>query len=821
MNIRSVAIYGDSRSRTDMPLIRAGRHHECCERRPGCGRARRERFFTFVQNDNRERCAVVVGRSVSQFSEWRRYGALLLIVLTCLVALVPQEASAHAAFDRSDPQPNTVLAESPSEIRIWFTEPLEQAYSDVRLFDETGHELPNLSAEPGDGEKSLVVPLPEPLANGTYSVVWQNLSSADGHPAQGYFTFTVGTQADVATVTMPVTDDSTGAPLWLQSVARWLVLLALATAIAVWPVWLLVLWPSMRSSEAGTSLAAELAPRARTLGIGAVIVALLANVLALGVQASFLENGSLIARIGDTISDTRFGTLWLARVGLLLLIGMAFRFLPWLDPVKKWPLTAVGLVIAALLPLPVSMNAHASALTSGRITAIAFDYVHTLTASIWFGGLVLLFGVLIRALRARVARRTVLAQVLPRFSAMALVCWGLLAVTGLYTWWLQVGSWEGLRETQYGQSLLAKLILVGIVLLIAGLNLLVITRKLARTESDAQPRWFGRLGYAVIAELVLTTLILLAVGRMTSLQPARDVLAGDASGPTIHYELDGRDVVLQLAPGAAGPNHFRVTIPGEPVPDGTETLLRLTFAGEAIGTKEIELARSSADIYEAHGSELGIAGEWEIELLIRKIGEFDWNDTQTISVGATGSATPTPPWRFGTGGIVGLLLLGIAMVGFVAAWLAGKGRFRKESAGLGAVAAVLGLMLLVQARIQPAGGIDPGLTNPVAATSDSITRGADLYTVNCLACHGVDGLGDGPSAGGMAPPPANFTAPHAAAHSDAELFDWIQNGKPGTEMPAFGDLTDEQIWDLINYIQVEFQGKPMAEGTPHVMESME
>jgi mono/diheme cytochrome c family protein len=40
------------------------------------------------------------------------------------------------------------------------------------------------------------------------------------------------------------------------------------------------------------------------------------------------------------------------------------------------------------------------------------------------------------------------------------------------------------------------------------------------------------------------------------------------------------------------------------------------------------------------------------------------------------------------------------------------------------------------------------------------------------------------------------------------------NGKPGTDMPAFSDLTDEQIWDLINYIQVEFQGKPLVDGTP-------
>ena len=748
----------------------------------------------------------------------RHLGAVLplvLIVLALLAALTPESASAHAAFDRSDPLPNTVLAESPTEIRIWFTEPLEEGYNEVRLFDKTGHEIPNLSIERGEGKKSLVVPLPEPLANGTYSVVWKNLSSADGHPAQGYFTFTVGTQADVAQVAMPVTDDSTGAPLWLQSVARWLVLLALAAAIAVWPVWLLVLWPVVRNDDARVS---ELAPRARKLGIGAVTVAVLANLLALVVQATNLADGSLVSRIGDTVFDTRYGQLWMARIGLLVLMGLVLRFVPWGDPVKHWPVTAIGLGIAALLPVPVSMNAHAAALESGRTTAIAFDYIHTLSASVWFGGLILLFGVFIRTLRVQIERRAVLAQALPRFSAMALVCWGLLALTGVYAWWLQVGSWAALRETQYGQSLLFKLILVGIIFLIAGLNLLVITRKLSHADSASQPQWFGRLGYAVVAELVLTTLILLAVGRMTSLQPARDVLAAAQTGQTLHFTLDDRDVTLHIAPGAAGPNHFLVTIPGAPVPDGTETLLRLTFAQEAIGTKEVELDRSSPTVFETHGSEIGIAGDWKIELLIRKIGAFDWNDTQQITVGATGSTAAKPPWRFGGGGIIGLALLGIALVGFVVAWRAGKSRLRLESAGLGGAAALLGLMLLVQARIQPAGGVDPGMTNPIAATSDSVTRGAALYSANCLACHGVTGEGDGPNAGGMAPPPADFTAPHAAAHSDAELYDWIRNGKPGTAMPAFATLTDEEIWDLINAIQVEFQGKVVADGTPHPME---
>ena len=746
------------------------------------------------------------------YLSWRRLTPFAVFLLILLGSISPRPAGAHATFDRSDPQPNSVLAESPAEIRIWFTEPLEENESSVRLFDQAGNEVPNLTSERGDGTKSLVVPLPDPLDVGTYSVVWKNISAADGHPLTGYFTFTVGAQADVAPVTVPIVTDGGGAPLWLQSVARWLVLLALAVAIAVWPVWLLVLWPAVRGDAELTS---ELGARARKLGLGAVAAALIANLLMLGVQASFIDNGSLFSRMSDTLTDTRFGRLWLARIGLLLLMGLALQFVPWFDPLRKRVITVAGLVVAVLLPLPVSLNAHASALDSGRTTAIAFDVTHLLTASLWFGGLALLTGVLLRTLRTQVDRRIVLARALPRFSAMALACWGLLAITGLYAWWLQVGSWDALRHTSYGQSLLFKLIVVGIVFLIAGANLLLITRKLADTDPKTNPRWFSRLGYAVIAELVLATLILIAVGRMTSQQPGRDVIAAERSGQAIHFNLDGRDTILQLTPGAAGPNHFLVTVPGDPTPDGTETLLRLTFNGADFGAKEVTLDRSSATTFETHGSELGSAGDWKIQLLVRKIGGFEWTDTQTVTLGVTGSTAPKAPWRFGTGGIVGLLLVALALIGFVLAWRAGKGRLRTESAGLAAIAAALGVMLMAQGRIQPAVGYDPGLVNPVVATSDSVTKGGALFQANCVSCHGTGGMGDGPLADGMFPKPANFTAAHTKTHPDGQLFEWIQNGKPGTDMPAFGEtLTDEQIWDLINYIQVGFQGKPTADATP-------
>jgi len=62
----------------------------------------------------------------------------------------------------------------------------------------------------------------------------------------------------------------------------------------------------------------------------------------------------------------------------------------------------------------------------------------------------------------------------------------------------------------------------------------------------------------------------------------------------------------------------------------------------------------------------------------------------------------------------------------------------------------------------------------------------------CQSCHGNRG------GGGRAP--AIRSANIKRGNSDAQLFDTIQNGIPGTEMPASG-LSQAQIWQVINYIR--------------------
>jgi high-affinity iron transporter len=82
-----------------------------------------------------------------------------------------------------------------------------------------------------------------------------------------------------------------------------------------------------------------------------------------------------------------------------------------------------------------------------------------------------------------------------------------------------------------------------------------------------------------------------------------------------------------------------------------------------------------------------------------------------------------------------------------------------------------------------------------------VARGAALFTTNCAGCHGATGLGDGPAGRGLDPVPANF---HNARRMDQRsvfgLYNTISLGVPGTAMPPFGQLKDDERWALAFYV---------------------
>jgi len=90
--------------------------------------------------------------------------------------------------------------------------------------------------------------------------------------------------------------------------------------------------------------------------------------------------------------------------------------------------------------------------------------------------------------------------------------------------------------------------------------------------------------------------------------------------------------------------------------------------------------------------------------------------------------------------------------------------------------------------------------NPLANDAQAAKAGEYEFRINCALCHGLGAHG-----GGRGPDLTRAQKKHV--HSDAEMFQVISNGIPGTVMPANGTngqgvgMTDQEIWQIIAYIR--------------------
>ena len=109
------------------------------------------------------------------------------------------------------------------------------------------------------------------------------------------------------------------------------------------------------------------------------------------------------------------------------------------------------------------------------------------------------------------------------------------------------------------------------------------------------------------------------------------------------------------------------------------------------------------------------------------------------------------------------------------------------------------------------GSIGLGFLLMLADSAGDVALAADkareTFVEMCSICHGVGGKGDGPSAAGLNPRPADFTnCAVMQKQSDATLFTIIKQGGQGagrsTVMPAWGDaLPDGQIQQLVSVVR--------------------
>ncbi len=196
-------------------------------------------------------------------------------------------------------------------------------------------------------------------------------------------------------------------------------------------------------------------------------------------------------QVAVVLTQTTFGRTWLLREASIVLAALA----------SVAPLLSIGrgvyfLVAASLASL--ALIGHAASGTGAAGTAVRLALaLHLLAAGAWVGALPALW-----VLAGRLAAGD-LVKVLKLFSRYGVLLVAVVVATGAINAWSRTGSWPALVGTEYGQLLLAKVFLVGLMGLAAVANRNVYTPRLAKRDAFIQAGAREGLRRSLALELVM------------------------------------------------------------------------------------------------------------------------------------------------------------------------------------------------------------------------------------------------------------------------------------------------------------------------------
>ncbi|MER6018665.1 copper resistance CopC/CopD family protein [Streptomyces anulatus] len=584
-------------------------------------------------------------------------------------------ASAHAALTGSDPRDGAVVDTAPKEVTLSFSEAIAVGDDSIRVLDPSGKRA-DTEAEPRDlsegGTVRYGVALHSGLPDGTYTVAWQAIS-ADSHPISGAFTFSIGAPSET-TVALSSQEAGGGPVGVVYDIARYaayggFVLLVGGSAFV------LICW---RGGASALPMQRLVVRGWLTLTAATLVMLLLRNpYTGSGKFADAFDLAGL-----QSVLDTKPGA---ALVSRLLLLGAAALFIAVLfgtyarreDEQERKDLTfglAVGGgVVAAGIAATWAMSEHASTGIQASI-AMPVDVAHLLAVAAWLGGLASLLVALYRT-------PDIGSAAVRRFSAVAFSSVVVLAATGIYQSWRQVGSWSALTGTRYGQLLILKVALIAVLLAVAWFSRrwtgrltdtavapsggkkkaaeentapdeasdevaperaaqlarqrAVLTATKKKRIRDADPERSG-LRRSVLAEAAVAVVLLAVTTMLTSTEPGRteEEAAGGATAATapaaggpvnlsMPFDTGGQNgkgtVRIDLDPGRTGSNDLHVWIDGSDGEpmDVPELKLALTLESKDIGPLPVVPNRLAEGHWTASGVQIPMAGDWKIDVTVR------------------------------------------------------------------------------------------------------------------------------------------------------------------------------------------------------------
>ena len=262
--------------------------------------------------------------------------------------------------------------------------------------------------------------------------------------------------------------------------------------------------------------------RARGVVVTGWILGVIGTISAIGLEGAWISQRSpadfLDWDLITQVLGVHFGQIWFARTLLWLLGGVV---LAQVLQRGRFAATSLGWRVGMLvtgfgLVRTTGMTGHASENTQPALAQIA-DFAHVVGVCAWLGGLAMvLFGLLTRREPGE------LAAVIPRYSKLAMSSVLLIIAAGVVLAWQTLGSFGKLFTTDYGRTLLFKVMVLAVILLVAQGSRSWVNRRLdfavvLRGESSTVRPFV----YSVAAETALVLVVVVAASLLVTASPGR------------------------------------------------------------------------------------------------------------------------------------------------------------------------------------------------------------------------------------------------------------------------------------------------------------
>jgi len=526
----------------------------------------------------------------------RLVGFIVLVVIGTLG--FAGTASAHAILDSSSPASSTVVAQAPGEIALDFSEPVEERFASVRLFEagESDREIDIDAPRRLSTDSSTVVASIPPIPDGLYVVVWR-VTSSDGHPVSGAFPFEVGntssgrsSEALDRIISSLRGGSNLAVPLGIARLLSYLgTVLLIGLTVLHWR---------------GGGLGRVSTVRAMTLGAvgfvtGAIAMLLLQGAHSAGAGWSGVLDGALVA----DAAGTRVGLAMVARFALgVLWIAVIMGAARGLGHGAPWQNAAFLVAVSTTVTFPLA--GHLSAV-AWPVLHVALGAVHVGAVSIWIGGLI----------GAVIARRDD-PSIVARLSLLATRAMPVAVVTGLVNAARLTEGPGGMFTGEYGRALAAKTSLVVVMVGVA----LIVRR---RMRSDA------RTGPVLRVEVLAALLILAATATMTGTSPV-----GAGAPIAFNATLSQNGVIADVAvsPAAVGTAEVHVifTPPGGALAPVDKVEMRMELPSRDIPVIPVDVVPAGPNHFVGI-VQIPYAGSWAIEVRGTNAGAvLRWSTTMEI-----------------------------------------------------------------------------------------------------------------------------------------------------------------------------------------------